>query len=169
MLSPSYAVGYAKFFQQHKNFVAPKLQAVYGAFVIQNCYAICTALLLIRGEATLTGFETDEKISQTCAISTETCATQHVKCVPRKSALCTIRANKRTPTVRFCPKSCGLQRAGRQIASNLRRGSFRSRLRARVERFSGRKDQLSSSTYPASISWLSNHRALRRRLRRRGG
>ena len=46
-----------KVFQQRKNFVAPKLRAVYGGFVIQNCYAICTALRLIRGEATLTGFE----------------------------------------------------------------------------------------------------------------
>ena len=53
--------------------------------------------------ATLTGFETDYRISCSCAILTELRANQRVNRTCTESALCRIRANKRTPTVRLCP------------------------------------------------------------------
>jgi hypothetical protein len=52
--------------------------------------------------ATLTGFETDFRISYSCAILTER-ANQRVNHTCKELARCTIRANKRTSAVRFCP------------------------------------------------------------------
>ena len=73
-----------------------------GGVVMRKCYAICASLRATR-DATLTGFEPDYRISCSCAILTELRANQRVNRTCTESALCRIRANKRTPTVRLCP------------------------------------------------------------------
>jgi hypothetical protein len=50
------------------------------------------------------GSRTPSNISQIRAISAETCGNQRVKCNLEECPFCTIRANKRTSSVRFCPK-----------------------------------------------------------------
>jgi tetratricopeptide (TPR) repeat protein len=54
--------------------------------------------------ATLTGFETDFGISLIRAITAQPFANQRVNRTWSESALCRICANKRSPSVRFCPK-----------------------------------------------------------------
>src|SRR4029077_836955 len=51
-----------------------------------------------------TGIETTFRISRPCAILTETCGNQRVRGRNSNRPTCTIHANKRTSSVRFCPK-----------------------------------------------------------------
>ena len=64
---------------------------------------------LLTREATLTGFETDFGISRSCAISIQPCANQRINRTWSESTPCRISANKRSSTVRFCPKIVGWQ------------------------------------------------------------
>ena len=66
-----------------------------------------------------TGIETTFGVSQVCAISAEVCANQRVIGRNANRSLCTIRANKRSSTVRFCPKRFGWQQTGREIGTFL--------------------------------------------------
>lgn len=70
--------------------------------------SICARLVLFASRprsniATLMGFEPDSTISRCCAVSAQPCGNQRLKSRNANSLLCTIRANKRVSTVRFCP------------------------------------------------------------------
>ena len=54
--------------------------------------------------ATLTGFEPTFEISRYCAISAQICSRLRVRGKNAGQPLCTIRAQLRSQTVRFCPK-----------------------------------------------------------------
>ena len=100
-----------------------------------------------------TGIETDFGISCSCAIVTETCANQRINRTWSESALCRIRANKRSPTVRFCPKRFGRQSAIREIALIAlfyeSRDSPRARTRV-TRRIGGSNHHHSSSSFRRS-------------------
>ena len=81
----------------HKGFVQ--------AFELRRIAVFPSVNTLMKTSATLTGFEPAFELSRCCAIPTQVCAMLRVRWENENQPVCTIRAELRNSSVRFCPKN----------------------------------------------------------------